>query len=122
VAELVDALVSGTSAHKAWRLESSPGHHDVISYLFAALHSALKSSTSGNTSQDCTSLSFAFVSTITTFLSLCSERQTNSSSHQLLASASEHSMPRLEILDWISCAIQALDDLQNLKIGLDRLD
>ena len=26
VAELVDALVSGTSAHKAWRFESSPGH------------------------------------------------------------------------------------------------
>jgi hypothetical protein len=27
MAELVDALVSGTSAHKAWRFESSSGHH-----------------------------------------------------------------------------------------------
>ena len=26
VAELVDALVSGTSVHKTWRFESSPGH------------------------------------------------------------------------------------------------
>ena len=46
VAELVDALVSGTSVHKTWRFESSPGHqvakntlqhHRVAGFFYAPL-------------------------------------------------------------------------------------
>ncbi|CEJ88792.1 hypothetical protein HYPGJ_32061 [Hyphomicrobium sp. GJ21] len=33
MAELVDALLSGSSAHKAWRFESSSGHHHNLAII-----------------------------------------------------------------------------------------
>ena len=37
MAELVDALLSGSSAHKAWRFESSSGHHLTVPNLIAPI-------------------------------------------------------------------------------------